>query len=75
MGGWTTERHANYPTTDVPVQKLPQTFEWMKESLLPEIAFPFLATAFGAYLPKTSEGKIDPRTAFRVVDAFVVKVS
>ena len=24
MGGWTTKRHANYATTDVPVQELPE---------------------------------------------------
>eukprot|EP00959_Pyramimonas_sp_CCMP1952_P285417 5967677-Pyramimonas_sp.AAC.3 len=22
LGGWTTERHENYPTTDVPVQRV-----------------------------------------------------
>ena len=31
LGGWTTERHENYPTTDVPVQKLPRTLRWFRE--------------------------------------------
>ena len=58
------------------MQKLPRCFNWVKESLLPEVAFPFLSSAFGLYMPKhsSSSGKVDPRLAFRVVDAFVVKV-
>jgi len=65
LGGWTTQRHANYATTDVPVQELPETHKWFREKALPEVLYPFLATSYGGVLPSTS--------ALRVVDAFVVK--
>ncbi|KAK3260545.1 hypothetical protein CYMTET_30496 [Cymbomonas tetramitiformis] len=68
LGGWTTERHENYPTTDVPLQRLPRALAWFRKSLLPDIAFPFLARAFGFALPAE-----EARIAFRVIDAFVVK--
>ena len=41
MGGWTTKRHANYATTDVPVQELPRTHTWFREKALPEVLYPF----------------------------------
>ena len=47
MGGWTTARHTNYPTTDVPIQELPDTLEWFREKALPETLYPFLANAYG----------------------------
>jgi len=65
MGGWTTQRHANYATTDVPVQELPRTHEWFREKALPEVLYPFLATSYKDILPSTK--------ALKVVDAFVVK--
>ena len=36
----------SYPTTDVPVQELPQTLRWLTERLLPDVAWPFIAHAF-----------------------------
>ena len=65
MGGWTTKRHANYATTDVPVQELPRTHTWFREKALPEVLYPFLATSYQDLLPSTEP--------LRVVDAFVVK--
>ena len=65
MGGWTTARHANYPTTDVPLQELPRTLEWFREEALPTKLYPFLSQAFGYTLPSPK--------SLRVVDAFVVK--
>ncbi|KAJ1453289.1 hypothetical protein M885DRAFT_524688 [Pelagophyceae sp. CCMP2097] len=65
MGGWTTARHGNYPTTDVPLIELPQTLKWFKEQALPNAIYPFLAENFQFALPNP--------TAVRVVDAFVVK--
>lgn len=49
LGGWSTARHAdeNYATTDQPVRELAQTVAWLRESLLPETVWPFLAHAFG----------------------------
>ena len=67
MGGWTTKRHAAYPTTDVPVQKLPGTMQWLTKRLLPELAYPFLASAFRYALPE------DARLGLKVQDAFIVK--
>ena len=48
LGGWSTARHAdeNYATTDQPVRELAQTAAWMRDSLLPDAAWPFLAHAF-----------------------------
>ncbi len=65
MGGWTTKRHANYATTDVPIQELPRTHTWFREKALPEVLYPFLATSYKDLLPSTEP--------LRVVDAFVVK--
>ena len=28
-GGWSTARHESYPTTDIPVQELPETLRWV----------------------------------------------
>lgn len=32
-GGWTTKRHINYPTTDLPVEKIPSIFGLVLETL------------------------------------------
>lgn len=85
-GGWTTARHESYPTTDVPVRVLPETLQWLRETLLPDIAWPFLAHAFGFALPEGGSGTDgskgvagdgaragDARGAIRVSDAFIVK--
>lgn len=65
IGGWTTRRHANYPTTDIPLAELPQTLDWFRNNALPSVVYPFLGQCFGFVLP-------DP-SALRCVDAFVVK--
>ena len=72
LGGWTTKRHAYYPTTDVPLQRLPGSLEWFRSSLLPDVAWPFLSKAFGFALPD-ERAREDAELAFRVSDAFVVK--
>eukprot|EP00614_Pseudopedinella_elastica_P010549 CAMPEP_0172609704 /NCGR_PEP_ID=MMETSP1068-20121228/29633_1 /TAXON_ID=35684 /ORGANISM="Pseudopedinella elastica, Strain CCMP716" /LENGTH=242 /DNA_ID=CAMNT_0013413269 /DNA_START=14 /DNA_END=742 /DNA_ORIENTATION=+ len=76
-GGWTTQRHAQYPTTDIPVTQLPGTIKWFREHLLPEAAFPFLAGVFRGWFPPSAMTQSleddDIRLSFRVVDAFVAK--
>ena len=67
-GGWSTKRHTGFPTTDIPVAQLPGTLRWMREILLPKVAFPFLGNAFIQSLPMSG-----PDPIFRVSDAFVVK--
>ena len=54
----------------MPVQQLPQTLRWLREKLLPEIAWPFIAHAFDFAL---RGGGGDARDAIRVSEAFVVK--
>lgn len=65
MGGWTTSRHANYPTTDIPLAELPRTLDWFRDDALPSVVYPFLAQTYDFVLPDPSH--------LRVVDAFVVK--
>ena len=72
LGGWSTKRHTNYPTTDVAVQRLPNTLEYFRTKLLPEIAWPFLAKAFGFVLP-SPEGEEELAGALRAAEAFIVK--
>jgi len=62
--GWTTSRHANYPTTDIPVIELSQTTEFLREALHTRI-YPLLRDQFRHILP---DGR-----KLRVVDGFVVK--
>ena len=45
--------------------------KWFKESLLPEVAFPFLAKAFSFTFPGASP--VGLGIGLRVVDAFIVK--
>lgn len=63
-GGWTSKRHLNHPTTDIPLQELPVTSLWFNWALVNRI-YPFLGQCFGDVLP-------NPR-ALRVADAFIVK--
>ena len=63
-GGWTSTRHFNHPTTDIPLQELPRTRAWFNGACLDRL-YPFLAASFADALP-------NPR-ALRVADAFVVK--
>jgi hypothetical protein len=62
--GWTTSRHGNYPTTDIPIVELPQTLQFLRVALVERI-YPLLRAQFGEFLP-------DP-TKLRVADGFVVK--
>ena len=63
--GWTTTRHGNYPTTDLPIVELPRTLNFLKEALVERI-YPLLRTQFGHFLP-------DGGKNLRVADGFVVK--
>ena len=63
--GWTTTRHGNYPTTDIPIVELPTTLHFLRIALLERI-YPLLRTQFGNYLP-------DKGKALRVADGFIVK--
>jgi len=62
--GWTTKRHGNYPTTDIPIAELPSTLRFLRRSLEERI-YPLLRKQFEPYLP---DG-----TKLRVADGFVVK--
>ncbi|KAL7476333.1 hypothetical protein ACHAW6_002208 [Cyclotella cf. meneghiniana] len=62
--GWTTTRHGNYPTTDIPIVQLPNTLNLLRSSLQSRL-YPLLRHQFSTYLP-------DP-TKLRVADGFIVK--
>lgn len=64
MGGWTSQRHFNHPTTDIPMARLPRTRKWLNTALQDRI-YPFLGSCFEDALPD--------KRALRVADAFVVK--
>lgn len=61
---WTTNRHGNYPTTDLPLTELPTTLRFLRLALVERI-YPALQTQFHSFLPDPSK--------LRVVDGFVVK--
>jgi hypothetical protein len=61
---WTTNRHGNFPTTDLPLVELPRTLTLLRRALVERI-YPALRQQFASYLP-------DP-TKLRVADGFVVK--
>ena len=63
--GWTTNRHGNYPTTDIPIVELPYTLNFFKLALAERI-YPLLREQFGGYLP-------DGGKNLRVADGFIVK--
>lgn len=62
--GWTTSRHGNFPTTDIPLVELPETLRFLKRALVERI-YPLLTAQFGEFLPDASK--------LRVADGFVVK--
>lgn len=62
--GWTTTRHGNYPTTDIPIVELPQSLQFLKNALVERI-YPLLTAQFGDFLPDASK--------LRVADGFIVK--
>jgi hypothetical protein len=64
MIAWTTNRHGNFPTTDLPLVELPKTLEFLKVALVERI-YPLLSRQFGCFLPDASK--------LRVADGFVVK--
>ena len=64
-GGWTSKRHFNHPTTDIPLAELPRTRELLNRAVLPERIYPMLGHAFADALPDWRK--------LRVADAFVVK--
>lgn len=64
LNGWTTERHANFPTTDLPVEDLPIARGWFGD-VVEQRVFPFLAQAFPTLVPYAEE--------LRIFDVFVVK--
>lgn len=61
---WTTNRHGNFPTTDLPLVELPRTLQFLRRALVERI-YPTLRDQYAAYLP-------DPQR-MRVADGFVVK--
>jgi hypothetical protein len=61
---WTTNRHGNFPTTDLPLVQLPQTLSFLRVALQERI-YPLLKSQFGDFLP-------DP-DKLRLADGFVVK--
>lgn len=61
---WTTNRHGNYPTTDLPLVELPETLAFLQVALEERI-YPALRSQFGSFLPDPSK--------LRVADGFVVK--
>jgi hypothetical protein len=65
--GWTTKRHGNYPTTDIPLVELPDTLKFLRKSLVQRI-YPLLRMQFKDYLPPG-----DAAYKLRVADGFVVK--
>lgn len=62
--GWTTSRHGNYPTTEIPLVELPETLQFLKQALVERI-YPLLTAQFGEFLPDASK--------LRVADGFIVK--
>ena len=65
QGGWTSNRHFNHPTTDIPLAELPLTRELLNTDVLPTRIYPMLGQAFANSLPNWR--------ALRVADAFIVK--
>jgi hypothetical protein len=65
--GWTTKRHGNYPTTDIPLVELPDTLKFLRRTLVQRI-YPLLRLQFKDYLPPG-----DAAYKLRVADGFIVK--
>jgi hypothetical protein len=63
--GWTTQRHGNFPTTDLALAELPRTLQFFRYALAERI-YPLLRSQFGQFLP-------DGGKSSRVADGFVVK--
>jgi hypothetical protein len=63
-GVWTTDRHVQAPTTDVPVSRVPALRPWFDKKL-EETLFPMLAARYPEVIPGPG--------SLRVMDAFVVR--
>lgn len=61
---WTTNRHGNYPTTDIPIVELKQTL-YDFQRILQQRIYPNLRHQFASFLPAPDK--------LRVADGFVVK--
>jgi len=64
-GGWTSTRHFNHPTIDIPLAELPATRCFLNTDGLKNRIYPMLGHAFAHSLPNWR--------ALRVADAFIVK--
>ena len=64
ISGWTTDRHVQAPTTDIPVSEVPAIRDWFDEMLRTRL-FPFVHSRF--------PGAIKEPSCLRVFDAFVVR--
>jgi hypothetical protein len=62
--GWSTARHVQAPTTDIPVSQVESIREWFEE-MLREVLFPMLAARYPYAISSPDE--------LRVMDAFVVR--
>jgi len=62
--GWTTTRHVQAPTTDIPVSQVPAIREWFDEQLR-DTLYPMLAARYPEAITSAAE--------LRVMDAFVVR--
>jgi len=63
-GGWSTARHVQAPTTDVPVSEVPELRKWFDDKL-EKTLFPMLAARYPSLVPAATD--------LRVMDAFVVR--
>lgn len=59
--GWTKTRHAAVPTTDVPVEAVPELLAWFNRRIMRDL------------LPRLCPALLRSPTSLRVVDAFFVK--
>merc|ERR1719316_1157800 len=64
VSGWTTDRHVQAPTTDIPVSQVPAIREWFDEALRSTL-FPMLTARYPRLIPSPD--------CLRVLDAFVVR--
>ena len=64
-GGWTSTRHFNHPTIDIPLAELPRTRAFLNADALPSRIYPLLGHAFESTLPNWR--------ALRVADAVRAK--
>ena len=65
--GWTTNRHGNYPTTDIPLTELSRTLPFLRKALVSRI-YPLLRNQFQDFLPPG-----DAANKLRVADGFIVR--